>query len=86
MLKKIKDLFNKGDVKELEEIIEVCEDSELEMMVDTAVKEKVKDRNVLGVLEDYTGLPLSEDINNNLDEAVVNTEKSDKTTKRSKKK
>lgn len=82
---KIKELLTDGDSRKLEEIVEVCEDSELEMIVETAVKEKVKDRNVLGVIEDYTGLDLTEDILNNV-EAVEKSKKSDKPVKRTKKK
>lgn len=82
---KIKELLHEGDSKKLEEVVETCEDSELDMIVDTAVKERIDDRNVLGVLEDYTGLPLTEDIVNNVD-GIEKQEKSDKTIKRTKKK
>lgn len=81
---KIKEILTDGDSKKLEEVVETCEDSELELIVDTAVKEKVKDRNVLGVIEDYTGLDLTEDILNNVDD--VEKSESDKPIKRTKKK
>lgn len=80
---KIKDLLALKDAQKLEEVIETCEDSELEMIVDTAVKEKVNDRNVLGVLEDYTGLELTEDLlNNNEESKPDDTEKPVKRTKK----
>lgn len=84
-VEKIKELLLEGDSRKLEEVVETCEDSELDMIVDTAVKERIDDRNVLGVLEDYTGLPLTEDILNNV-ESVEKQEKSDKPIKRTKKK
>ena len=71
-------------VKKLEEIVETCEDSELDLIVDTVVKEKVKDRNMLGVIEDYTNLDLTEDMLNNIDN--IEMTKSDKPVKRTKKK
>jgi len=81
---KIKEILTDGDSKKLEEIIEICEDSELELIVDTIVKEKVKDRNMLGVIEDYTNLNLTEDMLNNIDN--VEKSESDKPIKRTKKK
>lgn len=81
---KIKEILTDGDSKKLEEIIETCEDSELELIVDTIVKEKVKDRNMLGVIEDYTNLNLTEDMLNNIDN--VKKSESDKPIKRTKKK
>ena len=81
---KIKEILTDGDSKKLEEIIETCEDSELELIVDTIVKEKVKDRNMLGVIEDYTNLNLTEDMLNNIDN--VEKSESDKPIKRTKKK
>ena len=81
---KIKEILTDSDSKKLEEIVETCEDSELDLIVDTVVKEKVKDRNVLGVIEDYTGLDLTEDILNNVDD--VEKSESDKPIKRTKKK
>lgn len=82
---KIKELLKSSDSRKVEEVVESCEDSELDMIVETAVKEKIKDKNVLGVLEDYTGLPLTEDIQNNVD-TVEKSDTSDKTIKRTKKK
>ena len=82
---KIKELLNSKDSNKVEEIVESCEDSELDMIVETAVKEKIKDKNILGILEDYTGLPLIEDIENNID-IVEKSDISDKTIKRTKKK
>lgn len=81
---KIKEILTDGDSKKLEEIVETCEDSELDLIVDTVVKEKVKDRNMLGVIEDYTNLDLTEDVLNNIDN--VEMTKSDKPVKRTKKK
>lgn len=81
---KIKEILTDGDSKKLEEIVETCEDSELDLIVDTVVKEKVKDRNMLGVIEDYTNLDLTEDMLNNIDN--VEMTKSDKFVKRTKKK
>lgn len=81
---KIKEILTDGDSKKLEEIVETCEDSELDLIVDTVVKEKVKDRNMLGVIEDYTNLDLTEDVLNNIDN--VEKSESDKPVKRTKKK
>ena len=81
---KIKEILTDGDSKKLEEIVETCEDSELDLIVDTVVKEKVKDRNMLGVIEDYTNLDLTEDMLNNIDN--VEKSESDKPIKRTKKK
>lgn len=81
---KIKEILTDGDSKKLEEIVETCEDSELDLIVDTVVKEKVKDRNMLGVIEDYTNLDLTEDMLNNIDN--IEMTKSDKPVKRTKKK
>lgn len=82
---KIKEILTDGDSKKLEEIVETCEDSELDLIVDTVVKEKVKDRNMLGVIEDYTNLDLTEDILNNVD-TVNKSKKTNKPIKRTKKK
>jgi hypothetical protein len=82
---KIKELLNSNNANKVEKVVESCEDNELDMMVEIAVKEKIKDRNVIGILEDYTGLDLADDILHSEDNNSENNAENPK-PKRTKKK
>ena len=59
---KIKEILLSGDVNKIEDVVSTSTDNELDLIVDVAIKEKLQDRNAIKVVEDYTGLELTEDL------------------------
>ena len=83
---KIKELISEKNYDEIEEAIQTCNDNELEIIVDEVINGETTDRNIIGLVEDYTDLTDLQDV---IEEKKVTTPKQsegNKTIQREKKK
>lgn len=83
---KVRELISEKKYDEIEEVIQTCNENELEIIVDEVVNGDTTDRNIIGLVEDYTDLTDLQDV---VEEKKVTTPKqteNNKEIKRKKKK
>ncbi len=83
---KIKEILNSNDYGEIDNMVATSTDSELEIITDTVIKEGTTDRNVLQIIESYTGIEDMQDIadESKVDNNTNKQEDNDKPTRRQK--
>lgn len=83
----IKELIESKNYDKIEEVMVTCEENELDMIVDEVINGETTDRNIVGLVEDYTELTDLQDVieEKKATNKPVTTE-NNKTIKREKKK